>query len=461
MSKKEYSGISEILDELILSNHSINEIVTDIGDPGENNKLATEKAIRSLYNDLNGINIYKVKVDSLDNVAGFLSEKIETGIGISFAINSTEDDHKIIITNTITSFLNLDDSPLSYPTGDKLVFFDDSAGNLEWLSLGSGLSISNQTLNVNQIGIDTNKVATDVTDAVPGVLVDKIINGLGISISVNSDTSDHKLVITNTVWNIEDLNDVILTNPIDDQILQLSGGDWINVNIPTNWENHWDRDSGNGYVYLSTLTDRVGVGTITPSSLLHIYSTSFGVATGLTFNSGSSLIYESVDGTLEYTTTTANFNVTDAKIDGNLEVVGSFGLSNYSIIKVGEIENILTDSTIKIPTSHAVWAALSAITHYTGWFLRADLDLENVASADEVEFIGGTNISITKIKATNKQTLIFDSTGGGSSLWTEDIINNYVYPTTTSYGINLAKTTNRSEERRVGKECRSRWSPYH
>ena len=24
-----------------------------------------------------------------------------------------------------------------------------------------------------------------------------------------------------------------------------------------------------------------------------------------------------------------------------------------------------------------------------------------------------------------------------------------------------AKTANRSEERRVGKECRSRWSPYH
>ena len=25
----------------------------------------------------------------------------------------------------------------------------------------------------------------------------------------------------------------------------------------------------------------------------------------------------------------------------------------------------------------------------------------------------------------------------------------------------LLKTINRSEERRVGKECRSRWSPYH
>ena len=27
--------------------------------------------------------------------------------------------------------------------------------------------------------------------------------------------------------------------------------------------------------------------------------------------------------------------------------------------------------------------------------------------------------------------------------------------------VNLAVDSNRSEERRVGKECRSRWSPYH
>ena len=29
------------------------------------------------------------------------------------------------------------------------------------------------------------------------------------------------------------------------------------------------------------------------------------------------------------------------------------------------------------------------------------------------------------------------------------------------FGEHLKKIENRSEERRVGKECRSRWSPYH
>ena len=32
---------------------------------------------------------------------------------------------------------------------------------------------------------------------------------------------------------------------------------------------------------------------------------------------------------------------------------------------------------------------------------------------------------------------------------------------TPNYMYNVAVRKNRSEERRVGKECRSRWSPYH
>ena len=31
----------------------------------------------------------------------------------------------------------------------------------------------------------------------------------------------------------------------------------------------------------------------------------------------------------------------------------------------------------------------------------------------------------------------------------------------SGFGISLVNATTRSEERRVGKECRSRWSPYH
>ena len=46
----------------------------------------------------------------------------------------------------------------------------------------------------------------------------------------------------------------------------------------------------------------------------------------------------------------------------------------------------------------------------------------------------------------------------------EDIIATVAgYAATENYGVvgMSAKTATRSEERRVGKECRSRWSPYH
>ena len=37
-------------------------------------------------------------------------------------------------------------------------------------------------------------------------------------------------------------------------------------------------------------------------------------------------------------------------------------------------------------------------------------------------------------------------------------VRDYIYENPTA---NMGKVSERSEERRVGKECRSRWSPYH
>ena len=37
----------------------------------------------------------------------------------------------------------------------------------------------------------------------------------------------------------------------------------------------------------------------------------------------------------------------------------------------------------------------------------------------------------------------------------------YAAPVLNEYMMNLSISIYRSEERRVGKECRSRWSPYH
>src|SRR3712207_8322301 len=41
------------------------------------------------------------------------------------------------------------------------------------------------------------------------------------------------------------------------------------------------------------------------------------------------------------------------------------------------------------------------------------------------------------------------------------VVNGAVHSTVLDLAVNFASERGRSEERRVGKECRSRWSPYH
>ena len=55
----------------------------------------------------------------------------------------------------------------------------------------------------------------------------------------------------------------------------------------------------------------------------------------------------------------------------------------------------------------------------------------------------------------NRKLIFFDIDG---TIIPEDT---GVIPESTKEAIKKAKENGRSEERRVGKECRSRWSPYH
>ena len=58
------------------------------------------------------------------------------------------------------------------------------------------------------------------------------------------------------------------------------------------------RDSANGYLYAAELTDKIGIGTATPGSNLHIYTTSYGVGTGLKFGDGSTELFMEADNKL-------------------------------------------------------------------------------------------------------------------------------------------------------------------
>ena len=66
-------------------------------------------------------------------------------------------------------------------------------------------------------------------------------------------------------------------------------------------------------------------------------------------------------------------------------------------------------------------------------------------------------------KRVGKHCLVIDKRNHrGGNIYCEDIEGIHVH----KYGAHIFHTDNkevwdRSEERRVGKECRSRWSPYH
>src|SRR5579871_1728575 len=123
-----------------------------------------------------------------------------------------------------------------------------------------------------------------------------------------------------------------------------------------------------------------------------------------------------------------------------------------------------------------------------GWSLMVVLLLGGCASGSAVNWQGigpnGTSIVSLALTSLNQPTLFAGSSGQGlfrsqddGSTWTTlkaDLpagitINSIVLDQTqigvvylgTDAGVFVSTMLLRSEERRVGKECRSRWSPYH
>src|SRR5256885_13740186 len=79
----------------------------------------------------------------------------------------------------------------------------------------------------------------------------------------------------------------------------------------------------------------------------------------------------------------------------------------------------------------AVMACLSIVQQEQGW-------VSAESEAVIAEFLGMAEIAVHEVTT---------------------FYNMYNQRPTGTYKLNVC--TNRSEERRVGKECRSRWSPYH
>ena len=85
-------------------------------------------------------------------------------------------------------------------------------------------------------------------------------------------------------------------------------------------------------------------------------------------------------------------------------------------------------------------------------------DIEKYGEKKNIDYTYDSAGNITKIKTDGKLTNAYEYDAHGRLTW------EYDYDVSRAYEYGYSTTGNveaRSEERRVGKECRSRWSPYH
>src|SRR3989449_10270702 len=87
-----------------------------------------------------------------------------------------------------------------------------------------------------------------------------------------------------------------------------------------------------------------------------------------------------------------------------------------------------------------------------------DVHVFDLSQGDDVRESAQLNAAVEQLPRLD--VLVCCAGVGGDSLHTEDV-SDEEWERVHAINLNGVFYANRSEERRVGKECRSRWSPYH
>ena len=358
------------------------------------------------------------------------------------AVNSLEGTNrtgKILVEShpVVTSLVNTTDN-LAYFQADndqvKLTGRNLRPGSIISFVKASGGSPIDYTTNVN--GSEFNAARTEITFNIPAGLDDDAANDpfdVYVTLPTSSDNPTIPLVSTT----VEDIIEWLPT-----PAFSVASGSL-------------------GFIYsddsdLSSLTISSVPATSTDPGDTITYSDDGNLPAGLSINATSGAVEGTLSASFGNSGSTVNTFVVTATATGETTGLTKSETRTYSI-------------ELRSTRVNDAWIGTDGTTDYDGGsgttITVKGFGFNGTDTLSAVNFItGGNSYAGTNVTVVDDNTITVDTpqafTVAQTNIDVEVVLTSeYTYKLSQTTGTTLLTT--RSEERRVGKECRSRWSPYH
>ena len=305
---------------------------------------------------------------------------------------------------------------LSDPNADRIVFWDDSAGATQWLTAGTGLSISATTIAVGTLNQDTTGTADNVTvsanNSTDETVYPVFVDGATGSQGVESDTG-------------------LTYNPSSGLLTTTSVAAALTGNVTGDVSGSSGSTTGNAATATALATGRTIHGVSFDGTanidLTEVVQDTVGAMVSSNTESGITVAYEDGDGTLDFTVGTLNQNTTGTAaswttartlsftgdVTGTGSVDGSANVATALTIAANSVA-LGTDTTGNYMTDASAGTGVS-ITHTPAEGSTATIAIgQAVATNSDVQFAdltlsGDLTVNGTTTTLASTNSLISDA----------------------------------------------------
>lgn len=338
---------------------------------------------------------------------------------------------------------------ISSPGADRILFYDDSTGDVNWLEAGSGLTISNTTISATDTNTMGDGFILEDGDTTEVQITEnkevKFVEGAGININwtnTSNGTDADPYALTFTVDLRSDLGlgstaNLILTDDGDGTMtpesnlkfngskLEVTGSADINGALFLRDDNYITRFTDTDTKFGFDTADNFSVFT-NGNKVVNVGATSIGLFTGLSTSGSLTLNGASISDTdsvtvndyfgfasgynIEYVPTTAiDFNIGGTRRfrinSSGVEVTGSLSLQDLTVpgtvtltgLTSGNEGNSLMINTSGVVSTRELGPnAFSSASIPTAYFSAVQVGavVAGAEAADTLEFIAGDNITL-------------------------------------------------------------------